>query len=64
MTFTRNLASWDRIARFAIGALLIVLAVTGAVGVWGYLGVILVATGFMNFCPIYRVFGFKTCTDC
>ncbi|MEM7722994.1 MAG: DUF2892 domain-containing protein [Pseudomonadota bacterium] len=64
MTFTRNLASWDRIARFAAGALLIVLAITGAVGVWGYLGVILVATGFMNFCPIYRVFGFKTCTDC
>lgn len=64
MTFARNLASWDRIARFAVGALLIVLAITGAVGAWGYLGVILVATGFMNFCPIYRVFGFKTCTDC
>ena len=61
---TRNLAQYDRIARFVIGALLIVLALTGTIGIWGYVGVILVATGFMNFCPIYRIFGFKTCKDC
>ncbi len=64
MTFTRNLATWDRAARLILGALLIVLAVTGTIGLWGYLGVIFVATAFMNFCPIYRVFGLKTCTDC
>lgn len=61
---TRNLANWDRIARLIIGALLIVLAVTGTIGVWGYLGVILVGTAFVNFCPIYRVLGIKTCQDC
>lgn len=61
---TRNLANWDRIARLIIGALLIVLAVTGIIGVWGYLGVILVGTAFVNFCPIYRVLGIKTCQDC
>jgi len=61
---TRNLANWDRIARFVLGALLIVLALTGTIGVWGYLGVILVGTAFVNFCPIYRIFGLKTCTDC
>ncbi len=61
---TRNLGQIDRIARFAIGALLILLALTGTIGMWGYIGVILVATGFMNFCPIYKVFGFKTCQDC
>jgi len=61
---TRSLAQYDRIARFIIGALLIVLALTGTIGIWGYVGVILVATGFMNFCPIYRIFGFKTCQDC
>ena len=61
---TRNLAQYDRIARFVIGALLIVLALTGTIGIWGYVGVILVATGFMNFCPIYRIFGLKTCKDC
>lgn len=64
MTFTRNLATWDRAARLILGALLIVLAIAGTIGLWGYLGVIFVATAFMNFCPIYRVFGLKTCTDC
>lgn len=61
---TRNLGQVDRIARFALGALLILLAVTGTIGVWGYLGVILVGTAFVNFCPIYRLAGLKTCTDC
>lgn len=60
----RNLASWDRIARFVLGALLVVLALTGTIGVWGWIGVVLLATAGMNFCPAYKVFGFKTCTDC
>jgi len=54
----------DRIARFIIGALLVVLAITGTIGVWGWIGIILVVTAFINFCPIYRVFGIKTCKDC
>ena len=61
---TRNLANWDRIARFVLGALLIALAITGTLGAWGYLGATLVATAFVSFCPIYRIFGMKTCQDC
>ncbi len=61
---TRNLANWDRIARLVLGALLIVLALTGTIGAWGYLGVIFVGTAFLSFCPIYRIFGIKTCQDC
>lgn len=61
---TRNLASWDRMARFVLGAALILLALAGVIGAWGYLGVILVGTGFVNFCPLYRIVGFKTCNDC
>ncbi len=61
---TRNLANWDRIARLVLGALLIILALTGTIGVWGYLGVIFVGTAFLSFCPIYRIFGIKTCQDC
>ncbi len=61
---TRNLASWDRIARLVLGALLVVATLTGAIGVWGYIGVVFLATAGMNFCPLYKVFGFKTCTDC
>jgi len=61
---TRNLANWDRMARMVLGALLIVLALTGTIGVWGYLGVIFAATSVVSFCPIYRIFGMKTCQDC
>ena len=61
---TRNLGQFDRIARLVLGALLIVLAVTGTIGIWGYLGAIFVGTAFVSFCPIYRVLGIKTCQDC
>ena len=64
MKLTRNLGQADRIARLVLGAALIVMAATGLIGVWGWLGAVLVATAFVNFCPIYRVFGLKTCTDC
>jgi len=61
---TRNLANWDRIARLVLGILLIALAATGSIGMWGYLGIVFVGTAFVSFCPIYRIFGLKTCTDC
>jgi hypothetical protein len=61
---TRNLANWDRIVRIVFGGLLIVLALMGAIGAWGYLGAIFVGTAFVSFCPIYRIFGLKTCKDC
>lgn len=61
---TQNLGRYDRLARLVLGALLIVLALTGTIGVWGYIGAIFVLTAFMNFCPIYRLLGIKTCADC
>lgn len=63
MNFTKNMGSADRWARLAIGALLIILAITGTIGIWGWIGIILVGTAFMNFCPIYRVLGIKTNKD-
>ena len=64
MELSRNLAGWDRIARVVIGALLVIGALTGTIGLWGWVGVVLLATAGMNFCPIYRVLGVKTCQDC
>lgn len=61
---TRNMGQLDRVARFVIGALLIVLTLMGTIGVWGWIGVILVATSAINFCPLYRIVGLKTCSDC
>lgn len=63
MEMTRNIGTVDRIARLVLGALLVVLALTGSIGVWGWLGLIFIGTAFVKFCPIYKVLGIKTCTD-
>jgi len=62
MELTTNVGSLDRILRIVVGGLLMVLAAVGTIGVWGWLGVIFVATAFMKFCPI--ILGLKTCQDC
>ena len=61
---TRNVGKIDRIVRLGLGALLLLLAVFGMIGIWGYIGVILLATGFVSFCPMYRLIGLRTCQDC
>lgn len=63
MQFTTNMGSVDRILRLVLGALLVIFALTGTIGVWGWLGLVFIATAFVKFCPIYKVFGMKTCTD-
>lgn len=58
---TSNVGGIDRIARIVVGLLLIGLAATGTVGVWGWLGVVPLATGALGWCPPYAIFGFSTC---
>lgn len=55
-----NLGKIDRVLRFIVGAILVGLAGAKIIGVWGFLGIILLATAFMNFCPIYRMLGIST----
>lgn len=61
MQFEKNIGTPDRIARFVIGALLIVLAITGVIGAWGWIGILPIATAAINFCPAYRLIGVNTC---
>ncbi|AXY44233.1 MULTISPECIES: DUF2892 domain-containing protein [unclassified Halomonas] len=56
-----NVGGADKIARIVIGALLIGLALTGVIGAWGWIGVLPLATGLINFCPAYSIFGINTC---
>ncbi|MGM0637634.1 MAG: YgaP family membrane protein, partial [Pseudomonadota bacterium] len=30
-------------------------------GVWGWIGVVPLATGIFNFCPAYKLLGMNTC---
>jgi hypothetical protein len=56
-----NVGTVDRIARVALGLLLIALAATATTGAWAYIGIIPLATGVLRFCPAYRIFGFSSC---
>lgn len=58
---TKNIGGVDRILRIVVGLALIAAAATGAIGVWGYIGVVALATGLMGWCPPYAILGFNTC---
>jgi hypothetical protein len=59
---TSNVGGIDRIARIVLGLVLIGLTVTGTIGVWGWLGVVPLATGALGWCPPYAIFGINTCS--
>lgn len=56
-----NVGGVDKIARIVVGALLILLALTGTIGAWGWIGIVPLATGLFNFCPLYSLIGVNTC---
>jgi hypothetical protein len=51
----------DRSLRVILGLVLIGLAATGTVGLWGYIGVIPLITGAVGMCPIYSLLGINSC---
>ncbi|MDF1483324.1 YgaP family membrane protein [Extensimonas sp. H3M7-6] len=56
-----NVGGIDRILRIVVGLVLILLAATGTVGWWGWLGVVPLLTGSFRFCPLYTLLGMNTC---
>jgi len=56
-----NVGGIDRIARIIIGLVLIALAATGTVGVWGWIGVVPLLTGLIRWCPLYPLLGVSSC---
>jgi hypothetical protein len=56
-----NVGGIDRILRIVAGLVLIGLTVTGTIGMWGWLGVVPLATGAIGWCPPYAILGFNTC---
>jgi hypothetical protein len=58
---TTNVGGIDRILRIVVGLALIVLAATGTVGLWGYIGVVPLLTAALGNCPAYSLLGFSTC---
>jgi hypothetical protein len=55
-----NVGNTDRILRITAGILLIILAITGIIGPWGWIGILPLITGFFRFCPAYPLLGMST----
>lgn len=63
-----NVGSADRVIRIIIGLVAIAAIFVGPLAgpgwpriALGVVGVIMIATSSMSFCPLYRIFGIRTC---
>ena len=56
-----NEAKNDRIARIALGIVLLVAALSTGWWLLGLIGLIPLITGMIGWCPIYSIFGISTC---
>ncbi len=55
-----NIGNIDRTIRILVGAGLIAATLSGAIGAWGWLGLLPLATGIVRICPAYLPFGIST----
>ena len=67
---TANVGSIDRVLRIVLGLVLIALPFVTNMAMFAsgtatviavVVGVVLIATSAMRFCPLYRIFGIRTC---
>jgi hypothetical protein len=57
-----NVGGFDQALRIMIGLVLVIMAIGGVIGAWGYLGLLVTATGVVGFCGAYRLIGVNTCS--
>jgi hypothetical protein len=57
----KNEGTIDRVLRIIVGAILIALVFVGPQTPWGWIGLIPLVTGFVGWCPAYRLLGLRTC---
>ncbi|PIT77045.1 DUF2892 domain-containing protein [Limnohabitans sp. G3-2] len=60
---SKNIGNIERIIRIVGGLVLIALAATNTVGVWGWVGLVPLATGLTGWCPPYSLLGINTCKN-
>ena len=57
-----NVGTVDKVIRIILGAGLISLVFVGPQTPWGWIGIVPLATGLINFCPLYAIFGLNSCS--
>lgn len=55
-----NVGKTDKMIRIAVGLVLLSLVFVGPQTMWGLVGLVPLATAFINFCPLYRLLGVNT----
>ena len=55
-----NVGNLDRLVRLLAGFFLVACAATDAIGSWGYIGLALMLSGVVAYCPLYALVGFST----
>jgi hypothetical protein len=63
---TRNMGTVDKIIRIVLGAVFIALWLMGMTKgvlaiILGIVGVVFILTSVVSFCPLYALFGMRTC---
>lgn len=67
---TANLGTVDRVFRFLLGIVLLAAPFVSGVALFDsglatalsvIVGIVMLATSAMRFCPLYRIFGIRTC---
>ena len=57
-----NEGGLDRALRVLGSLVLIALTLTGTIGLWGWIGLVPIATGLIGWCPAYTLLGINTCS--
>ncbi len=56
-----NVGKTDRILRILAGLALLSLVFVGPQTPWGWVGLIMIGTGLIGYCPAYTLIGVNTC---
>jgi len=62
LLFPQNESSADRISRVFLGVFLLTLVFAGPQSYLGLVGLVPLLTGLAGRCPLYRLFGWSTCS--
>ncbi|MBI1339925.1 DUF2892 domain-containing protein [bacterium] len=57
----RNEGTIDRVLRVVAGLAILSLVFIGPQTPWAWIGLVPLVTGLVGFCPVYGLFGLRTC---
>jgi len=57
-----NVGESDQVVRLMVGTILLTMAATGQLELWGWVtGILTLISGTFGFCAVYALFGINTC---